>query len=243
MCTVTYIPQANNSFVLTSNRDEQPGRSPKNISTINGDDIQLVFPRDSGAGGTWIAMSDTDRTVCVLNGAFEAHQMRFDYRMSRGLMVLEFFQYAHADDFFSRFDFKGMEPFTMIICEQGALYELRWDEHKAHVTPLDTAGFHIWSSATLYEKAVRAKRERWFADWLQQKADTSLESILDFHQRAGDGDPWNDVIMDRGFVRTVSITNVIKASDMANMIYNDLIRSQQSQANIALKNYSGLNNR
>lgn len=233
MCTVTYIPKGKDHFILTSNRDEQAARSPRNISIVEGE-VQLVFPRDGGAGGTWIAMSDTDKVVCVLNGAFERHIRKPNYRMSRGIMALEFFEFPKAEDFFNRFDFRDIEPFTMIIYDQGKLFELRWDEHKSHVKELTTNDLYIWSSATLYEASIRAKREKWFTDWLEDRENFDLESILDFHHHAGDGDPWNDVIMNRGYVQTVSVTSIVKTPDTAAMLYHDLLREELKQAKIEL---------
>lgn len=228
MCTVTYIPNGAGSFILTTNRDEQAVRSPKDLSKVAGVP-QLLFPRDGGAGGSWVVTSDTGQAVCILNGAFERHQRRSDYRLSRGIMALAFFAFPSVENFVQNFDFQDIEPFTMIIYEPEALYELRWDEQRPHLKALDIEGYHIWSSATLYEPLVQAKREQWFADWLRGRQDFSLDAIMDFHQNAGDGDPWNDVVMNRGFVQTVSITNIIKTPHTSTMRYHDLLRGAVKQ--------------
>ena len=104
MCTVTYIPNKD-GFILTSNRDENAARSPKNITRIDQNGTELVFPRDTTAGGTWIAVSETNRMVCVLNGAFDKHKHRPPYRRSRGLLVLDFFNFPNAESFFEEVDF------------------------------------------------------------------------------------------------------------------------------------------
>ena len=91
MCTVTFIPLKNNRFVLTSNRDESPQRSPETISSLRKEGQEIIFPKDKGAGGSWIAASSQDRLVCLLNGAFDCHQRTPPYRKSRGQMVLDFF--------------------------------------------------------------------------------------------------------------------------------------------------------
>lgn len=234
MCTVTFIPKGKDEFILTSNRDENAARSPKNI-TITERKTQLVFPRDNAAGGTWIAMSDTNKVICVLNGAFERHERNLPYRMSRGIMALQFFDYQRAEHFFDAFEFEGLEAFTMVIYDNGRLFDFRWDEAKRHIRELPTDDYHIWSSATLYEKPIRARREQWFADWLEKYDTYNLEAIMDFHYNAGDGDSWNDVIMNRnGLVQTVSVTNIIKTRQSAEMIYNDLLREEVKQAKIEL---------
>lgn len=236
MCTVTFIPQKENDFILTSNRDERAARSPQNITIQESEKTTLIFPRDTAAGGTWIATSTANKVVCLLNGAFTWHKHEPPYKRSRGLMVLDFFEYKSAKEFYSSYDFEGMEPFTMIIYDNGILLELRWDEEHLHQKDLDVNQKHIWSSATLYEEAVIAKREKWFSDWLENRVDFSLEAILNFHQTAGDGDPENDVIMNRqGIVQTVSITNIIKEEGSINLLYHDLLNEQLKQTKIKVQ--------
>ena len=237
MCTVTFLPQKDGQFLLTSNRDEAPHRSPENISTKLMNGQQLAFPRDEEAGGTWIVIADSDRLVCILNGAFLKHDRKPPYRRSRGLMALDFFTYPSFEAFASNYLFSGMESFTMIIHEQGELFELRWDETKAHILKLDRNKPYIWSSATLYTPEVKAKREAWFNTWLQQQNGVYQRAdVLDFHRNAGDGDPLNDVIMNRGeIVKTVSITSIQKGSANLNMQYFDLVSKGFKEHKIKLK--------
>ena len=75
MCTVTIIPQENNGFVLTSNRDEAPDRVSLAPDFYLVDGIKLLFPKDK-MGGTWIGVSEKNRVVCLLNGAFEKHERK-----------------------------------------------------------------------------------------------------------------------------------------------------------------------
>jgi uncharacterized protein with NRDE domain len=152
MCTVTFIPQEKNGFILSSNRDVNAERSPQSISQIRQNGKTLTFPRDVTAGGTWIAFSDSDQMVCLLNGAFENHKHNPPYRRSRGLMVLDYFDFPTTEDFIAQYDFEGIEPFTFIIYDNGNLHELRWDEQQLHHTPLSTSGYYIWSSSTLYSR-------------------------------------------------------------------------------------------
>ena len=225
MCTVTYIPQPGNNFILTSNRDEAAHRSPQNLTRTTLHGLEMVFPKDAGAGGTWIVAAADGRAVCLLNGAFEKHKHQPPYRRSRGIMVLDFFRYTSATDFYQKYDFKGMEPFTFILIGKNELHELRWDEKKTHLRQLNTNGHYLWSSATLYTPDIQLKRENWFKKWLKNRKDFSLEAIRDFHRNGGEKDPWNGFIMNRmNVVQTVSITSVIKKTDRMEMIYDDLLR-------------------
>lgn len=235
MCTVTYIPTGTNSYILTSNRDEQPSRSAKKLVQRESGENILVFPQDAKAGGTWIAISNNNRMVCLLNGAFVKHKHNPPYRRSRGLMVLDFFDYERPTDFFTDYPFEGMEPFTMILYADEVLWEIRWDGHTLHQKELDPQQTHLWSSATLYTAEVAQKRERWFAEWQQRTKTYTQEHILDFHYHAGEGDPENDVIMNRnGKVRTVSITSIEKGEGGLTMLYLDLLNGNQDRDEIKL---------
>ena len=227
MCTVTYISQGKGKFILTSNRDEAATRSPQNISRIVQDDLEIIFPRDNQAGGSWIAASQNDKMVCLLNGAFERHARKPSYKRSRGIMLLDFFKFETAKDFINTYDFEGMESFTKIIYDQGALFEIRWDEQKFYVKELNPNGYYLWSSATLYDSKARKRRKQWFQNWLKDRNDFSLDAINHFHKNGGRWDTWNGFIMNRcDLVQTVSITNIIKTDEGMTMRYNDLLRKQ-----------------
>ena len=236
MCTVTFIPISQKEFILTSNRDESAARSPENISYLEGKGQTLLFPRDKGAGGTWIATSSQNKLVCLLNGAFDRHERKLPYRKSRGKMVLEFFELTDASQFFTTYDFEGIESFTMIIYDNGQLWDFRWDEKQKHLKSLDPHDYHIWSSATLYEKIVQRKRELWLDEWLENRTDFSKEAILELHQKGGEGNPSTDFMMNRWnyLVQTVSITQVKGGAKSMEMTYHDLIRNEVKEASLTL---------
>lgn len=221
--------------MLTSNRDEAPERSPRHLTRERAGTQTLCFPRDEGAGGTWIAMSDAGRVVCVLNGAFEKHHHRPPYRRSRGLMVLDSFHFAKAQDFFEQYTFEGMEPFTLIMADGGCLWEARWDEQRLHLQRLDPAGRYLWSSATLYNAQWRQRRQQWFADWVATHPQPGPEDIMHFHRYGGEPDPWNGFVMNRhDLVRTVSITQVVCAPPRLSMTYHDLLRQAVKHDELSL---------
>lgn len=233
MCTVTYVPLANDHFFFTTNRDEAPGRSPQTLHRDTLGRTTAVFPRDKGAGGTWIAVSADGRLACVINGAFEAHRHQPPYRRSRGLMALDFFHFTDAEQFARRYTFTGMEPFTLVIINQGQLLDLRWDGRRLHRRDFARDAYHIWSSPKLYPREIRRKREQWFAEWQSRHPHPGIEDVRHFHAQAGEGDPHNDVVMNRNnVVRTVS-TTLIDASPQAwNMYHHELLSHARVQAQL-----------
>ena len=241
MCTVTYIPKGINEFTLTQNRDESPNRSAHELMKVNRSGKEILFPKDTGAGGTWIAIADSNQLVSILNGAFSKHHHKPPYRKSRGIMALEFFDFTDAEHFFRSFDFEGMEPFTMLIFDDGKLFDFRWDGKYKFIEELATDEYHIWASATLYTKEAKRKRKTWFEEWKKDRTDFSQSAILDFHRTAGDGDPENDIIMNRSnMVRTTSITSIVKLPTSSDMYFQDILSGKEKEGKLKLKATSNL---
>ena len=222
------MPLPNNSYILTSNRDESPNRpaaiAPRKYRVAG---KHVFYPKDPQASGTWIATCENNYTLCLLNGAFESHVRKEPYRLSRGLMVLDFFKYNSVHSFIELYDFQGIEPFTLIIVDTNkglTLHELRWDGLKLHTLEMDTTAPHIWSSATLYESAVRLQREKWFSEWLQeQNGSYTIEQIIRFHTFGGEEDS-NSLVMNRNnVVKTLSITSIERHDDNYRMSYSDIL--------------------
>ncbi|MBT8262000.1 MAG: NRDE family protein [Bacteroidia bacterium] len=223
MCTLTLMPQTDGGLIITSNRDEAPNRETllPELYQINGSD--LLYPKDMLAGGTWIGVSDRKRFVCLMNGGFKAHERKSEYRMSRGIIVTNLLS---AEDFLKAvdsYDFQDIEPFTIVAVDWSVklrIYELIWDGANYHLTekPLAPA---IWSSSLLYSEEMKRKREAWFSDFLFDNLSPSENELLDFHKNAGEGNPETNLIMDRIFVKTKSITQVM-VKDSIEMYYEDL---------------------
>jgi hypothetical protein len=226
MCTVTYLPTNPNGYVLTHSRDEKairPAAFAPQTRTIGGQTV--TFPQDPQGQGTWIAVSE-QRAVCLLNGAFVAHVAQPPYRHSRGLVVLNSFDYETIDAFIDHYNLVDIEPFTLLWTEFGRLTELRWNGHRLAIFDKDPRRPHIWSSVTLYPAAVIEQREAWFRQWQRQTPDWSPETIRDFHLSAGDGDPENAVLMNRNNQYfTVSLTRVRHQNHQTKLIYEDLTQA------------------
>ena len=229
MCTVTYLPLGNDEFCLTSNRDETPTRQPMEL--YHDEANNLLFPKEPKHGGTWISASADNRLVCLLNGAFQKHKHEPPYRKSRGLVVLDYFEYGTTAQFVTNYYFDGIEPFTMVIFDNAKLYDFRWDGEEKHLLELDPEKPHIWSSSTLYNDEIKNKRIAWFQQWLAAEQEKNAAEILKFHKTAGADDKENGLIMSRNnnLVCTVSISQVIKKDHKFSLKYFDRINNQLSE--------------
>jgi hypothetical protein len=253
MCTVTYIPLGNSDFILTSSRDipfsRERAEHPKKIEE---DGVELCYPKDGKAGGTWIGLSDKKRLICLLNGGFEYHTSRTKYAKSRGLIVKELLKPEDLHKGFEKINLENVEQFTLTIVDwhkELELIEFVWDGTKKHIKLMSQEP-HIWSSSTLYDKNVKQLRREWFSKWQKDNVilnlstesilskdevlktgsvEGSQNSILDFHHNAGIGDAFIDLMMNRGLGGTVSITSVKKENNQLSMNYEDVFTKEKSE--------------
>lgn len=230
MCTVTFLPLKNNDFILTSNRDEQKSRETFSPKIYVEDEVNLLYPKDKIAGGTWIGVSSKKRLVCILNGGFVNHIKKKNYAKSRGVIAKELLKTFNSKEYIIQLNLENVEPFTMIVVDWNDiklhLYELIWDEKQKHFTELEQQP-KIWSSSTLYSESSKNDRKQWFENW-QNEQDFSTENILKFHH-SEIGDRSQSVLMKRPYIETVSITSVKKEKEQVEMIYEDIISSTKKR--------------
>lgn len=242
MCTLTYLPTAE-GFLFTSNRDESTEREravfPSSSQSKSG---KLLMPLDPQGGGTWILAAETGEAACLLNGAFVNHVRKPPYRKSRGRVIVESFDFENVSDFLDTYDFENIEPFTLVKVSntsgERSLHEIRWDGHKLSHTQTDSTLPHIWSSVTLYNEQMRAKREQWFEEWLNAGHTFTAQNIQDFHLNGGEGDPTVDFKMTRsGGLQTISLTSVEVRMNEAEIEYYNLLSNQRASETLKLKSF------
>lgn len=226
MCTLSLYPKpTNEGFILTFSRDEMPNRS--SVEIIKDTERGLIYPKDVLHGGTWLAVSQTTgRFTCLLNGAFNIHVRQLPYRKSRGLVLLESFNYSNIEDFWRTYDLSNIEPFTMISGENNHFFEFRWDGFTRHKRQINSQKPEIWSSCTLYNSEVRSKRETWFSTFLKSKKEgLDAAHLWLFHQTPHKEKPENGILMHRPKgPQTVSITqlNYLFSSQTIDFQYYEL---------------------
>ncbi len=209
MCTVSYMP-LDKGFILTSNRDELAGRPtslPPDFYEIE-QGLSLYYPKDPAGKGSWIAASEDERVVCLLNGAFHAHQHQPPYNRSRGLVVVEAFQYETAFEFYQNVNLKDVEPFTMVLIWAGFLFEFRWNGKEKHFLSLPNQPY-LWASATLYTDEILTLKRNWLKEYLEANPHPSQEDLVNFHEYGGVPDLTNGMRIKRSNgLQTLSITSI-----------------------------------
>ncbi len=227
MCTVTFLPLNDDNFILTSSRDVPFSREKALHPKIYIEDgIELNYPKDGQAGGTWIGISEKQRLICLLNGGFKNHEQQDFYARSRGLIVKELLKVDDLTEACKQIDLKNVEPFTLVIVEwefKLFLFEFVWDGKQKHLKILPQEPV-IWSSSTLYNESMKKLRKDWFDNFQTRSTKLKVikDNILDFHHNAGIGNSKIDILMKRPKVGTVSITQVIKQENNVSMKYEEI---------------------
>lgn len=220
MCTVTYIP-TNSGYFLTSNRDEHFSRPHAKLPNSNQyQEDGIWYPKDGGAGGSWIALKQDGTSAVLLNGAFEKHIKQAKYKQSRGLVFLSIVKQPDILLGFSIENLEEIEPFTLIIKTQKGLFECNWDGQNKHQREKDRFIAHIWSSCTLYNLEIRLKRESYFSTCLKINSAPSAAQILEIHQSRPFPNNAENFMMERSDgISTVSITCLKVDSEKSEIKY------------------------
>lgn len=222
MCTLSFVPLKDEHFCFTHNRDEDPNRPFTMPHKLKYGDVEIWSPTDEMAGGSWIGLTH-DRVACILNGAFSKHIPNPPYRHSRGIVLKDLFTFSSFDAFQKNYDFEGLENFTMICWDKGALYALVWDGKELFVESLDTKKCHFYSSSTLYSKTQKEIRRKWFFDWILKNPEPSQDDILDFHMNAGSDQKEIALQMQRGdYIKTVCVSSVNMDARQMELYFHDL---------------------
>lgn len=229
MCTLTYVP-LKSGRVITSNRDESPLRNASVLSPyISKTQEEYFIAEEPLRGGTNTAIGKNNRNAILLNGAFKPHDMTKKFGMSRGIVLLKSLDYPNVFAFADDFDFEKIQPFTLVDFQDDAIREIRWDEKKVHKNTFSVHEPHIWASAQMYLDRAQQDRKIWFKQVLES-ADLDAERILDFHFNGGNGDPENDMVMNReNLVQTVSISQVSELGAKKDIQHFDLVTDSETE--------------
>lgn len=235
MCTVSFVA-ANGKSIITSNRDEQVIRpkaiEPKNYSVNN---KNIIFPKDPKAGGTWFAVDENGTVLVLLNGANEKHHQQLPYRKSRGLILLDLMGSLSPKDFWQAIDLENIEPFTLILFQNKALFQLRWNGNEKETTALDATKNYLWSSATLYPKPIRENRSNWFYTFLESNPVVSEKEILDFHRYTEAENQENGLVINRNEqLKTLSITQSVTEMNKVVLLHCDLIAQKNFETSFII---------
>jgi hypothetical protein len=238
MCTVSIVP-VKDGMVFTFNRDEMPQRATPNFNAVK--ELQhkfIYYPKDIKADGTWFVVDNLGNAAMLFNGAFLPHSKQEKYEKSRGLVLLAIFSSINMQSFFSEYNLKNVEPFSIILYENKNLQRLVWDGEFKHQIKLSKTVAHIFSSATLYAHSIQKLREEWLQNYLEQQKEITDKSILNFHTTFNKSDKENGLLIDRKeSCKTLTVSQVCITVTTSFIKHLDLLSAQIYQQKIELATF------
>jgi Transport and Golgi organisation 2 len=233
MCTVSVVP-IKNGLVFTFNRDEKPERhTPHFMVHEKLAHKEIYYAKDSKAGGTWFAADSLGNAAMLFNGAFSKHEKQAVYKKSRGVILLAVISAQNMLRFYDAEDLEAVEPFSILLFENGKLYRLTWDGIIKHAAPLSNETNYIFSSATLYDEMMQQQRRLWLAEFFIQQQQITGNAMFQFHSYYKKEDKQNGLIIERpGGCSTLSISQLIVTTEAAEIKHLDLKTGEEYQHQI-----------
>ncbi len=227
MCTVSFV-YANDSFLLTSNRDEKITRpsaiEPKIYQT---ESKKIIYPKDAKAGGTWFVVDEFGNAIILLNGGKTKHIPKEKYRLSRGIIVLELMSSNAIVSTWKTIDLNNIEPFTLLVLEGQQPYQLQWSGEEKFTDELEINQTYIWSSSTLYTPDIQQQRADWFVKYMNENKEISAEKMNFFHKNTEPKDDKNGLIINRdNLYKTLSVTQAVISGNSVFVHHSDLIQDK-----------------
>lgn len=228
MCTVTYY-RNKHKIILTSSRDEQPSRStlPPVVEKINNQNV--CFPKDTVAGGSWIAVSEKQTWACLLNGAESHGLITQSFPDSRGQIVLNFFRHDDSESFIESIQKLSVAPYTLLLFDKSKtnpLIQIQWNGTSIITKEIDDSKPFIRSSSTLYDAVQKQKRLSWYHKWLDKYDHHNEESLSHFHRFGHSEDASENILMKRNGIQTISISQIVLDDTMVSFTYDDILKNK-----------------
>ncbi len=228
MCTVSFV-YTNNSFLLTSNRDEKITRpsaiEPKVYQT---ETKKIIYPKDAKAGGTWFVVDEFGNAIILLNGGKTKHIVKEKYRLSRGVIVLELMASNAIVSTWKTIDLTDIEPFTLVVLDNKHLFQLQWSGEEKFTDKLEMNQTYIWSSSTLYTPEIQQQRTEWFRVYMNENKEISAEKMQFFHKNTEPKDAKNGLIINRDdLYKTLSVTQTVISENFIFVNHSDLIKNKE----------------
>lgn len=227
MCTTSIIALDGRTpgYRLVFNRDELRSReaaSPplwRRVGALSGPGgvVRAIWPKDTAAGGTWIAATERGLTLCLLNLNLEpppSHPAPHPAgeRISRGLLIPKLVVEKDAESVMGALGRRKLErfaPFRLMAVEAGEdgprMWEARWDGVVLTTLP-PRVGPMCFVSSGLGDSRVRARLALFEERVLRVGPTAGVQD--EFHRHRWADRPEISVVMGREGARTVSITTV-----------------------------------
>ena len=238
MSTVTYIPGFSKGFLLAHNRDERidrPMATPPLSRMINGNTV--MYPVDPEGKGTWIGISSDGKVASLLNGGTIKHERTPPYKHSRGLVIPAYFSYPDVVEFSGKYDFSGLEPFTLIAIESEKIFILIWENETLTLREKNSRLPHIFFSRSLYPVSSLESRSSNFLSWYMNHRSAGENDMLNYNlTQKFESDQIAKFDTGSHILKTVSVSVIGWDKNMTRFLYYDTLNDLRLSNSVSIKN-------
>ena len=218
MCILSYVP-TKDGFVLTFNRDEVFSRKTKAPDHYTIDDQQLVFPKDTKYGGSWIGINETRSVVgCMLNAKGKSPKIP---SKSRGVIFID--NLIRGGVNLNENELCHIAPFTLLFfyVQSQVVVKYYWDgiDLKRENNPMSSP--LVLCSSSLYTEAIISELREEFKNQISDKSEVE-NTTSSFHKKCLFYKNHPIYLKKNSDIQTVSITTILKNKKGFTLTYADL---------------------
>ena len=213
-------------------RDEARLRSEAGLKQQQFANIQVLYPLDALAGGTWFGVNNTGVVMALLN---RYQDPQSEDTTTRGAIIpaaLAKGDYCDVLEHLNESDFSCFNPFDLWVMGIDSSYHYSWNGQRVTATKRLEKALQF-SSSSLNTELVLGKRHAQFALWLTQQVEGTWRAPQILQQLHLHQDPLNisdSVLMDRPYSHSKSICQVhLQASQYQFSYYPEASLNQWRQ--------------
>lgn len=183
MCTLTAFRTAD-GLLITMNRDEsrlrfeaglkrtfdsiEPTQTKTDNKTLTKQAVELAYPVDGQAFGTWTGLSNHGVVMCLLNRYQDAHVPN---ALTRGSIIPTALKHGQANAVFEhleQLDTLSFNPFDLLVFSVKESRFFSWDGTHYNFEALHLESGRMFSSSSIDAKTILPHRHKLFDTWLHQ---------------------------------------------------------------------------
>jgi hypothetical protein len=185
-------------------------------------EVRFLAPRDTEAGGTWIAVTERGLCLALLNGQVASPIAAERPYRSRGDLILDLLSVAGADHAMTRLsdlDLPAVRPFRLLAIDRcGPVRMARWEEGVLEIAPRLESAPPLTSSSFATEE-VCGHRIRLYHESFPDGTEPTDAKLLAYHSSHLPERGARSVCMHRKDAGTLSLTWVEVGRRAAQMRY------------------------
>jgi len=140
---------------------------------------------------------------------------------SSSLLLLDIISSDFPLSFFTEYDLKYFEPFSLILYIGDKLYDMTWDNRETTIIDLEMSEEHIWSSMPVYYRQYSAEKKDEFKSFLVKSPKPYASAIRTFH---------------KDLCKAPSVTQAVVMNNCVMFYHTDVLEDKFYISSLPLKN-------